>query len=303
MTESVIPAPGVYPGIPESEYFAWRAIHSTTLRMMDQSPAHYRQAELDDTPAWTRPKVMGRAFHTAVLEPERFDECYLEGPEGAWNLKGPKLRISEIQERHPTAMPLTVGNLEKASDETVWILHPGEYRNALLAAEAIRNHGIAGKIIESAYYRELALVWDDPETELRCKAKLDAVAPWEGGRVIVDLKKTIDASMRKPRTGFAASVLNYNHDAQAAMYLDAVHFAVDVANDTNIRTRYFWIVVEEHAPHASRVLEADADVLARGRAYYRSWIDQVAESIRRGTWDAYPETVEALELPSWAWNG
>ena len=72
--------PGVYPGVPFDDYFAWPNVSKHQLDSLARSPAHYRAA-LEHPRKQTAAMTFGAAFHAAVLEPDKFTERYTQAPE------------------------------------------------------------------------------------------------------------------------------------------------------------------------------------------------------------------------------
>ena len=62
-----------------ADYAAAVGINFSTLKHMARSPMHYRYA-LEHPPAETPAMLLGRATHTAVFEPDRFQLDYAVWP-------------------------------------------------------------------------------------------------------------------------------------------------------------------------------------------------------------------------------
>lgn len=67
--------PGIYPDMPAAEYHAAPAASKSDLDKIARSPAHYR-AYKENPPEQTKAMALGTAFHTLVLEPEKFSGDY-----------------------------------------------------------------------------------------------------------------------------------------------------------------------------------------------------------------------------------
>lgn len=66
---------GIYPHVPENEYFAAKAASNSTLSRMKQSPAHCR-AYMDEQPEPTANMRFGSLVHCMTLEPTEFAGRY-----------------------------------------------------------------------------------------------------------------------------------------------------------------------------------------------------------------------------------
>ena len=71
------PTPGIYHGIPMSEYLGWDAMNQSSLKTIIDSPAHCYHAMTEDL-AITEALLAGSALHVAALEPDRFKSDYIE---------------------------------------------------------------------------------------------------------------------------------------------------------------------------------------------------------------------------------
>ena len=77
------PEPGVYPDIPEADYFALPAANASTLKVMGRSAAHCK-ARLDGPARQNHPGPGHRqSAARAVLEPDRFPVDFIPEPQPA----------------------------------------------------------------------------------------------------------------------------------------------------------------------------------------------------------------------------
>jgi len=222
------PEPGVYPGVPAEEYHAWDAASNSRLGKILRSPAHLK-AYLDDPPADTASQILGRAAHSAVLEPDKFGSDYFMIPK-------PEGRLFTNKDGSPSKSPANTA----AYKEAVAIMeadHPDAtglkaayYEECLAMREAVHAHPKVAKMIQATGRAELSIVWVDEKTGVTCKARLDWHTPTHAGGAIVDLKTTPDASP----WAFAGSANKWGYYRQGATYLrgaeavglPAVHFAI-----------------------------------------------------------------------------
>jgi hypothetical protein len=163
----------------DPNYLAIRAINWSTLKHMRVSPRHYLHA-LTAPHADTTSRAMGRALHTLVLEPQKFDAAYVvfDGDRrgNAWK---------DFQALH----------------EGKTILRAVEYDTVRRQADAARPLLPPGEV-------EQVLRWTDPATGLQCKGIADHV----GAGGLIDLKGTgrLDMFERLAvRDGFAHQLAFY----------------------------------------------------------------------------------------------
>jgi len=262
MNSSIAPqSDGIYRGIPFADYLAWDAVSNSALSRFSRVPS---AAHLpDDTAAL----ALGRALHCAVLEPARFQAEY--------RMKTANGATKEGKAEAAAAAESGIELMTRAN----WAAVTG-------MADAVRSHP-AGAALLAEGNAEVSLLWTDHETGLRCKARVDWLAPG----FVVDLKTTEDSSPNS----FARSIANYRYHVQQAHYRDGLD-ALGIGNDA-----FFFIAVEKAPPYPVGcycITEAAEQVgfrlRRRGLLAWESCIDS-------GVWPAWRSpTIETLPLPGWA---
>lgn len=251
-----------------TEYLALPGVNWSTLKEMEDSPLallHRQTTPSPDTPA----KVLGRATHTAVLEPERFDQDVVvyEGRRAgkAW------LAFQEANEGRT-------------------ILKPAEHDSCQAMAEAVRNDAAAWPYLIHGE-PELSLQWVDPEYEVPCKGRLDWLTVLAGKVTLADLKTARDITER----GIGKAGAAYGYHGQLAYYVDGLA-ALGVYVD-----RVVMVTVANSAPHDVGVFFIERDTLAVGREWYRGLMARYVECRKSGRWPGRYDGVEqVLDLPGWA---
>ncbi len=258
------------PGLlmPFAEYLAAPGIHFSTLRYMEQSPLHYRHAQ-DNPPTETQAMLLGRATHTAVFEPMRFQLDY-----AIW--QGDRRGAAYQQ------------FADEAAAQGRSILKEGEYNTALAIRDSVRGIPEIAAFLEKGQ-PETSLFWVNPSTGLACKGRLDWIA---GEGAILDLKTT---SAIDPRS-FAAHAWRMGYFHQAAMYQEG--YAVSSGIGTILR--FGIIAVEKEAPHACRLYWLDPDSLSRAWSEYQDWLSQVKDCMASGIWPGPGPVESELAAPAWA---
>jgi hypothetical protein len=247
----------------EQEYNAIEAIRFSRLKAIDVSPLHYHAQQRRDSGAM----LLGRAVHCAVLEPRKFAERFAiyEGAVRrgkAWD---------EFRASHPDSEVLT----------------SAECDNASRIGAAVRESYAAG-LLDSIDFVELPFSWIDPDTQLRCKCRPDAVTK---ERVLLDLKTCRDPSPR----GFGRQAAQFHYHAQMAFYKAGL-----VANGVH-PARVVLIAAQSVEPYDVAVYGLTAEHLAAGHALCAKWLDMVEECTERNVWPgvAAGEVLD-LDLPNWA---
>lgn len=272
------PDPGIYPGVPMEQYHAWDAVSNSRLSKLRRSPAHLK-AYLEEPPPDTIALVLGKAAHMAILEPELFQQKYCSGPEGDRRTKAVRDRWEQLEGQYGEG----------------YVLKPADYAMCLRARDSFRQHSRAHALLSAKGLTEVSVVWDDPETGLRCKARYDFLAEeidgLDGG-VIVDLKSCRDAGRRM----FERHVFEYGYHRQGCMYLDGAH-----AVRLNIG-HYVIMPFEKDAPFAVAAYRITEGALDAGREQVRPLMRLYKHCVETDTWPAYPEEIVDIALPDWGWS-
>lgn len=215
------------PNIPEEEYFGWDAINQSSLFKALTSMAHMKAA-LEET--GTKATKLGSALHAAVLEPDRFDEDYLETPHPeTWGPVAEEFAEyvqKKSDEGHGMDYCLQNFKKTKAWKEAIsefakkgvgkTILKEDEVQAVKAMKAALMDNPYMHPFLSSTTaQRELSGRWIDAKTGLACKARFDLV--WERADqvIIVDLKTANDATYY----GFRSAVYKRGYDFQKQFYI------------------------------------------------------------------------------------
>lgn len=274
--EQMQEAARVVRGMSNEDYHALPAISSSAIIKALRSPLHYfaeyvaRAAERTESASMR----LGTMVHTAVLEPETWEERYIVAPSG-------------IDRRTKAGKEAWAAFEAEAAEREV--ITSEEAAKAHAMAAVVLEHPAAGPLLRGDFVepeRETSYFWRDPDTGLECRCRPDSF----DGEVIVDLKTTTDASP----SGFAKSVANYGYHVQAAWYRRGV------AAVTGRMPRHVIVAVETSAPYAVAVYELDALALEEGDRLCQRAITTIAECQRSGRWPGYGDEIQRLGLPRWA---
>jgi len=263
--------PGIYYGVPFEEYRAIDAVNHSLLRTLEtKSPKHAlheRDNPRDDTPAL----LLGHAAHALVLEPETFSKRYAIAPEVNKRTKAGKGAWAEFCE---SAGEMTV--ITQQDYETV--------KEMATAIEAQRLHRLVrtGKA-------EVVLIWNDAETGLLCKARLDYLHQ-ERGLFVIDFKTTEDAR----EDSFAYSIQKYGYYSQAGFYCQGVEEVLGQTPD------YTFLVAEKKQPYAVAAYQLQCATLSAGTEFCRRALRHYARCLEADNWPGYPDDVTPIDMPQWA---
>lgn len=249
------------------EYSRIPANNWSRIKVLDVSPMQYRH-ELQNPPEEIGYFRVGRAIHGFILEQDTFKDrfvCYKGGVR-----RGKEWEAFKAQHAGRTHL-----NLD-------------EWTRAIGAATALLAHPVASGYLMTGL-REQALTWDDEETNLPCKGRVDHC-----GTHLVDIKSTATIDRRL----FAAACARLGYHAQLAFYLDGLR-----ANGVAVHPEPILIAVQSEAPHDVVTYRLPDHVVQAGREKYRRLLRLLRECLETDTWPGIaPEEEVALDLPEWAYN-
>jgi hypothetical protein len=261
-----INAPCFVAGMPNDVYHAWpEGISSSGLKAVNKSAAHFKfMAGF----ANTRPKEIGTAIHTALLEPARFKKEYMI------------LRNVIVRTASEYKQAVKVHGSERT-------LSGPEGANVEGMQEAVLSNPLMASRLTGKGWRELSLFVLDPETDVLVRVRFDLLL--ESG-IIVDLKKTQDARQE----AFSKSIDNYEYDLSAALYADAMEWA------TGEQVPFEFAAVEEEMPHGCKLYRPCETTMQEGRRKYRQALDTFAACEQAGVWPSLPcDEPEIISLPGY----
>ena len=264
--------PGVYRGLSYDEYAASSGIRKSTLwPLVTDTPADYKY-QLENPEPETPAMKFGSAFHTYVLERERFgDEYAIGGPVNPRTGKayGPTSKaFLEWQEET---------GLEAVSEEDMESIRG--------MAEEVFKHDEASEMLKIAE-TEVSILWEDETLGPLLQGRLDL---WiESACLFADLKTAKSAHPK----AFAWDSRKYGYAAQGALYFDGVKALTG-------REPYKpqFIVIEKSPPFKVAIYEIEVPDLEFGRAQYQGALIKLSACELEDHWPAYPgiQRLEVLE--------
>lgn len=262
------PAGQIIPNMPSWEYHRDPSISKSGLDQFRKSPAHF-QAWLKQDRQQTPAMRIGTLTHTAVLEPNSFDE---------------KTVVAPLVDKR-TKEGKSIWEQFRAEHEGKDIISLDEHDQIVAMRESVRKHQAAGKLLGKGG-SEISVFAVCPQTKVMMKGRFD----WLDGNTIVDLKTTEDASPE----GFAKSVANYRYHMQAAHYI-ALAGLVGIKDAT-----FKMIAVEKAAPYAVAVYELGAADLMLAESERITLLEMFASCTQFQSWPAYSQNITQISLPKWA---
>ena len=226
---TVCPEPGIYEDVAFEDYLAWDAVSNTRLGQLAKSPAHYRaNLELEQT----RGLTIGSITHCGKFEPHLLHKRYAVMPafeldEQNMTGKGERSESKATRYYKEKVADFQLDNLDKQIVSHEW------YAEAECVVAALDGDDLARECLCCDGPVEICVVWNDAETGLRCKARLDKISLRLGR--LVDLKTTADLSK------FTRAIATYGYHRQLAHYCAAwiAHTGEELQP---------WIVAAENVP-------------------------------------------------------
>lgn len=264
------------------------AISNSQINEFERAPRAYHDKfilgnrDRDDTPAL----IFGRQFHELILEPEVFKNKYFTDKE-IYDLYPDRTRKPFKDAMKEYSKQFEGKECIKSKD---WV-----NLNGMLAS-------LKNTIAENAMSigdKEVTVCWIDPDTQLKCKAKIDYLAVWEirdGPRkgekipIVLDVKTTMDASHR----AFAKQIWNYKIYRQGKWYIDGA------TATTKIHFKKFGtIAIEKDAPYLYKFYEIPEWWLWAGDKEIRDILPKIQECKRTNIWPGLPNEnkFEVAEVP------
>jgi hypothetical protein len=292
MTNTLIPAPepGVYEKVAFETYLAWDAISNSRISLARRSLAHFEaNVALEPKPCLQ----IGSLTHCGKLEPLYLGKRYAvmpryEDDEENLTVKGDRSheKTTKYYKRKAEDFIATNRDKEIVSDE--------QYETMVAIVTSLSRHELAREYIDSPGPMELAIVWDDPDTGLRCKARLDKVS--HSIRRITDLKTyTPQQGYMSATEKFARAIANFGYHRQLAHYTNGARVLFGAEYSAAL------VVVENAKPHCVMAAPMIYEWLEIGRREVAETMAAIAEAYRQNQWPGYASP-EAWTVPEWYGN-
>ena len=255
--------------LPSGEYHAHPSRSKSYLwKLYSGTPAHAEFGESETTPAMD----LGTAVHFAALEPHKFEADVVCSPD---DRRGNKWKDA----------------LEEGAAYGKLVLTSGDFDKARRIGDALRKLPIVRQLSEEQILREASAFWTDPATGLECRCRPDIYCP--AFEIMADLKTTGDASAFT----WAKRAADMGYHAQEAWYTDGWQAAGGGGVDG-----FVFIVVETDYPHLASAYELTPEAVEEGRLAMAKALATYKECRAAGVFPGYPEQIQPLDLPTWAYK-
>lgn len=259
--------PGIYEGLTFEEYAAIDAISSSQLGPMKQSPLHFKVA-LAEEKKETDALVFGKALHCLILEPKRFPDVVMRGPDV-------KTRNNAAYRTFCQEYPGKI------------VVLPHEWKDLEGMADAIVHNTTAMELLHGSK-KEVSIVWKCRETNELCKARLDS---WKSElKLITDIKTTTNAT----RFAFQKALSDYGYHRKAAWYEWGME---TLGQSTDL---FAFVAVEKDEPWGVKCYTLDPNDIRLAKFENEELLKKYACCKKTNYWPCYDDCPEDLGIPEWS---
>jgi hypothetical protein len=262
--------------VTDDEYFGWDAVSNSRLSLLNRSPAHFRQGFKESTPALR----LGSLIHAGVLEWKQLIDRYVFMPDYS-NHPDNKTAGGDRSFSKTTKFVKEREALFRDLHHDKEIVTQAEYDKLIGMSEAFALCPEAKELLTGGE-SEVAVVWDDPLTGMRCKAKIDYLRD----DAFIDVKTTRDGQ------AFDRAIANYGYHRQAAFYQRGV------AAVTGKRLPCYMMPIESSAPYCVRVAQMSEAAIAVGNGEVDALLLRLKDCYEKDEWLGYDSPSE-WTLPDW----
>jgi len=183
--------------------------------------------------------------------------------------------------------------LAEAAELGQYVVTAEQYETAQAMCASLAGSPFASDLLALAGPTQAAIIWDDDESALPCRALLDKlITGGEVGRMVVDLKTTTDASPE----AWSRKIHAFSYHCQAAWYLDA---AIQLTGEPH---GFAHVVISTTAPYEVAVYELDMRAIELGHEANRTALRDLAACLEADEWlNPYEQKPMVVGLPSWAY--
>lgn len=235
--------PGVYYGMPDSEYHADPAIGSTSVKQISISPANLYFNPFKGS----KSAHIGSAIHSALLEPHIFRERYVMRDD-----------ITTRASKDYKALA------ERHSPENIIV--GSEVETITRMMETAQMNEDFTTYMSTKGDSEVSMFAECPETGLMLKCRFDRLS--QSLSYPLDIKSCRDASER----GFSNAVGQFKYHIQAAFYLYVLKLATGFESNN-----FAFFAIENTAPYRNCMYYIGEESLELGRREMWAALEKIKE--------------------------
>lgn len=281
-------------------YLADPGVSSSILKLHADAPALAKAAmdgDLEDND--TKASIEGELIHTALLEPDDLHERYLiagtcKAPLASGKRKGQECGAAGKAVDDELGWVCGRHGGDKAPATTKTVVSSSQWRMAIqirdnaLVADRPLHHPDAKKILEAAGEPELTGIFNDPDTGVRGRIRIDR---WLEMGWSVDVK-TVDVG-RGSADRFVRHAWNRGMHVQQGWY---GHGSGILSKPLS---RHVILVAERGFPYLVQPYLLPPQLVEYGQRQALESLRALAECRASGEWPGYSSQIEELELLGW----
>jgi hypothetical protein len=256
---------GRHPTLSEQDYHADQALGNSSLRLLLKSPAHFMYGE----PVKSQSTEDGSIIHKAILEPDKFDECFVVASVPDDKITRGTKAWQALVEYGNGRQAIKQGQRDVAF----------RMRDAAHSEPSIR--GILRKFNPEVSY------FADTGMGFRVKSRFD-IDDSPVPEYDFDLKSV--ASLAK----WEAHAEDYGYNTAVYHY----PFVKSLVTGQPMKKMAF-IAIEKEAPYVCQIFQPDDAVLSKGEADARRAYEIYAECLSKNEWPKPRAKVTPYGLPKW----
>lgn len=253
MNHQLITEPGIYFDLPDEVYHASAGLSSSAIKELLISPldywANYRNPDREKFD--TQANIFGKAMHKRTLEGSEAFYCdyailpdQIDYPKSLHKTDQLKIKCRELKLIVSGTIPdLSARILDEDPDVEIWhnimqsfieanqdktLLRPDQGHDIETRASIIESHKDAQKAFKGGR-AEVSIFWDDEETGIRMKARLDYLKL----KAIIDLKTFTNQRRVNVDQAIGMAFANYQYFIQGFVYLRAIEAAKKMLNSSD----------------------------------------------------------------------
>jgi len=275
----IIDRPGIYKDCPNEHYHASKGLSNSQMEYLlpPYCPMMYwyqhlsGKVERKSTDAFD----LGTAVHTLVFEPQEFANRFH--------------CIQEVPKRNTNLGKAAFEQMEKVAAGRA-ILDKPDQDTAYWMAANVTSHAMWKSVKgDKSGCIEDSLAWIDPESGVLLRSRPDFYTD----DIIIDLKTTKDSSPQ----AFQRAVADYSYHRQGALSTNGLSILTEREYKNVIL-----FVVDKNPPHFVRCYVMTETALDQGKYEYQYAASQYKQCLDSGVWTSFPEIIEDLDIPQWAYR-
>jgi hypothetical protein len=291
LNDFLLGKPGVYPGIPATEYHRLSAISASALKRVHTHSELHCKAVLDNPELISGDSLdIGAGVHSMTLTPDEFDQEFILAKQCEATVKasGNRCANSGIKCVSGQWVCGVHGKGMSCDYSGKAVLTLDEYRRVKGIHDSLWHDDKAREILRAATDFELSILWHDEETGLLNKARFDLICRDIG--VFSDLKtcRSLKPSIVVKDFWERAYHIQLAHYRRGAIAVGIVAEIPCV------------IGVENEEPFDTDVYRPTDKFMEFGVRDMSAAMKKIKDCHRSGVWPGYAKGTQMLDVPAWA---